>query len=187
MLGSQKVIDELNSITAKAIEANNDIRRLGVEIGKLQSTANLDAELRQRQEEFLRSFEDNVRTIQSLKAEFEKELYDMKLLVSSVQKKVLEKLDEEIKREISGYFEKLRDSLKGSEELQSKVMQVASDLSQARQEIAKFTAIAGQVKKSDFELTKYAQKLADMDSEKLELMAKIDSLERLISKLRRTS
>ena len=41
------------------------------------------------------------------------------------------------------------------------------------------------IKKEDFELTKYARHLMEADKEKLELMRKIDTLERLVSKIRR--
>ena len=41
------------------------------------------------------------------------------------------------------------------------------------------------IKKEDFELTKFARNLAEMDKEKLDLMRKIDTLERLVSKIRR--
>ena len=49
----------------------------------------------------------------------------------------------------------------------------------------KFTEISRNIKQGDFELTKYANKLLEADKEKLELMRKIDTLERLISKMRR--
>ena len=40
-------------------------------------------------------------------------------------------------------------------------------------------------KKEDFELGNLARHLTEMDREKLELMRKIDNLERLVSKIRR--
>ena len=51
-------------------------------------------------------------------------------------------------------------------------------------EIDKFKEIASQVNKGDFELKKCADELRKGDKEKLELMRKIDNLERLVSKMR---
>jgi len=53
-------------------------------------------------------------------------------------------------------------------------------------EINKFSDISKNIKKEDYELTKFANQLLDLDKEKLELMRKIDTLERLIAKQRRS-
>ena len=60
-----------------------------------------------------------------------------------------------------------------------------SRLNLATEEINKFIEISRSIKEEDFELTKFARHLMDMDREKLELMRKIDTLERLVSKIRR--
>ena len=53
------------------------------------------------------------------------------------------------------------------------------------EEIGKFVEISKNIRKEDFELTKFARHLLEMDREKLELMRKIDTMERLVSKIRR--
>jgi hypothetical protein len=44
-----------------------------------------------------------------------------------------------------------------------------------------------QIKKEDFELTKFANKIFETDREKLDLMKKIDSMERLVGERRQAA
>jgi len=46
--------------------------------------------------------------------------------------------------------------------------------------------IGRRIKKEDFELSRYANEIWRADKEKLELMRKIDTLERLIAQIRRS-
>ena len=52
-------------------------------------------------------------------------------------------------------------------------------------ELSKFLDISRNIKKEDFELVRHSRNLAEMGREKLELMRKIDNLERMLSKMRR--
>ncbi|MDP7116074.1 MAG: hypothetical protein QF632_06015 [Candidatus Woesearchaeota archaeon] len=186
LLNSKKIDEELGNLTGKVIDANNDIRRLSVEIGKLKSQMSLDTELKKNQEEILKEFKENAESVASLKGEFEKELYNFKLLSANVEKKLLEKFDQQISGEIHDYFEKLRTDIKSFGDLKEKVDSISREITHASQEVSKFVQISEHIKKADFDLTKYAEKLSEMDSEKLELMRKIDNLERLIAKMRRS-
>ena len=53
-------------------------------------------------------------------------------------------------------------------------------------EINKFLAISRNIKEKDFEMTHFARQLREGDREKLELMRKVDTMERLVSRMRRT-
>tara|TARA_B100000315_G_C14568303_1_gene584115 strand:+ start:1933 stop:2499 length:567 start_codon:yes stop_codon:yes gene_type:complete len=187
ILNSKKVMDEMANITSKVIDINNDIRRVSVEVTKLQSQINLSKELKENQSQFLTEFKENAESIGTLKAEFEKELYNFKLMSSNVEKKLLEKFDEAIKNEIHEYFAKLRTDIQSFGDLKEKIDTISEDIKKATSELGKFVEISESIKKGDFELGNHAKKLQDMDNEKLELMRKIDNLERLLSKMRRSS
>ena len=70
-------------------------------------------------------------------------------------------------------------------ELKENINKITEKVNNLSEEINKFTEISRNIKKEDFELTRFAHQLIEMDKEKLELMQKIDTLERLVSKMRR--
>jgi len=63
--------------------------------------------------------------------------------------------------------------------------EIGNKVNNLSSEIEKFTDISKNIRKEDFELTKFARQVLETDREKLELMRRIDTLERLISKTRR--
>ena len=83
------------------------------------------------------------------------------------------------------FREALKKDAEDYNELRKKVAEILSRLNLTSEEINKFIEIGKSIKKEDFELTKFARNLMEMDREKLELMRKIDTLERLVSKIRR--
>ncbi len=52
-------------------------------------------------------------------------------------------------------------------------------------ELDKLQVVAASIKQQDFEMTKFAHQLLQMDQHKLELMRKIETLERLVAMERR--
>ena len=151
----------------------------------MTSLKNEVSETKSIQQDFLNIFKDNLTVIKNLREDFGKELYEFKLLKGQLQRKILDKFEEELQKDL----EVNRDSLKKDtfeyNELRGKVSEVLSRLNLTSEEITKFTEISKSIKKEDFELTKFARQIVDMDREKLELMRKIDNLERLVSKIRR--
>ena len=81
--------------------------------------------------------------------------------------------------------ESLKKDTEDYNELRKKAAEMLSKVNMTSEEIAKFLEISKSIKQEDFELTKFARHLIEMDREKLELMRKIDTLERLVSKIRR--
>jgi len=60
-----------------------------------------------------------------------------------------------------------------------------SNVEQLEKEIKRLTSITQGLKKSDFELTNLKKNTAKSDAEKIELHRKLDSLQRLVAKMRR--
>jgi len=133
----------------------------------------------------LTNFKDNLNIISESKESLKKEVYDFRLLKAQTQKNILEKFEQELSKELKVYSEKLKNDLTEYNKLKEQTSFILAQIKNLSGEINKFTEVSQNIKKEDFELTKHAAKLQEADKEKLELMRKIDTLERLISKMRR--
>ena len=98
----------------------------------------------------------------------------------------MEKFEEELQKDLQVNRESLKKDAEDYSELRKRVAEILSRLNMTSGEINKFLEISRSIRKEDFELTKFARHLLETDREKLELMRKIDTLERLVSKIRRS-
>ena len=187
MFENKKVKEELDQLSGRVLETINEVRNLNVEVGKLRTAMNLQKDLQGKEEEFLTGFEENAKKVVSVREDFEKALYDFKLLSGDMQKKLTEKFDEVLKDEIKSYVDDLKKEMGDMGELKESLASVKIELAQTQEELKKFTTISSGIKEADFELTQYIKKIQSMDNEKLELLQKIDSLERLLARMKRES
>ena len=179
VLKTKEDIDLMN----RNIEENNSIiSELKVELVSLKKEL---GETKKSQDDFLKNFKENLFVIKILREDFGKEIYEFKLLKGQLQRKLLEKFEEELQKDLEVNRDSLRKDTDDYNELRKKVAEILSRLNMTTEEINKFIEISRSIKKEDFELTKFARQLIEMDREKLELMRKIDTLERLVSKIRR--
>ena len=176
------VKDDIDLINKNLGENNKLVSELKTELETLKQELK---DNNKTQQEFLKNFKENLTIIKNLREDFGKELYEFKLLKGQLQRKILEKFEEELQKDLDINRESLKKDAEDYNELRKKVNDVLSRLDLTTEEINKFVEISKNIKKEDFELTKFARHLIDMDREKLELMRKIDSLERLVSKIRR--
>ena len=128
---------------------------------------------------------DVVNVIKEISHNFEKEFFQFKLLKSQMQKKLMEKFEEELDKERKIQSEKLEGDGKIYQELKENISEIIKKVNRLGDEINKFIEISQTIKKEDFEMTRFANKLREMDKEKLDLMRKLDTMERLVSKMRR--
>lgn len=174
--------DDLNLIKSQIEETHKLNSELKKELEILRNQLN---ELKNSQNEFLKNFRDDILSIKNLKEDFAQEIFEFKLLKGQLQKKLLEKFEEELQKDLQVNRENLKKDAEDYGELRKKINEIFARLNITNEEITKFISISQSIRKEDFELTKFARHLMEMDSEKLNLMRKIDSLERLISKIRR--
>ena len=174
--------EEIDVINRNIEENSKIISELKDELNSLKKEL---MENKKIQDEFLKNFKENLAVIKNLREDFGKELVEFKLLKGQLQKKILEKFEEELQKDLKVNRESLMKDAEDYSELRKKVAEILSKLNLTTGEIDKFTEISRNIRKEDFELTKFARHLLDMDREKLELMRKIDTLERLVSKIRR--
>lgn len=127
----------------------------------------------------------SVAAAKQLQDELAKALAELKALSSHVQGSIKQKITEDLIE----LTKEVRARLEGAEKLKSEITAtaaaVANELAKLKADVTKLSAVAEKIKAEDFELVKFSQQLAAADSEKLRLMSKIDTLERLISKMRR--
>ena len=177
-----KTKEDLDLINKNVEENNKIISELKTELITLKNELN---ETKSTQQDFLKNFKENLTVIKNLREDFGKELYEFKLLKGQLQRKILEKFEEELQKDLEVNRESLKRDANEYNELRNKVSEILSRLNLTSDEITKFIDISKNIKKEDFEMTKFARQVVDMDREKLELMRKIDTLERLVSKIRR--
>lgn len=177
-----KTKEDIDLINKNIEENNRIISELKRE---LESLRNDLKETHIKQKDFLRNLEENISVIKNLREDFGKEIYEFKLLKGQLQRKILDKFEEELQKDLEINREALQKDFENYNELRKKAAEILSRLNLTSDEISKFIEISKSIKKEDFELTRFARHLMEMDKEKLELMRKIDTLERLISKIRR--
>lgn len=177
-----KVKEEIDVINRNIGENSKIVSDLKLELELLRKEL---VESKKIQDDFLRNFKENLSVIRNLRDDFGKELMEFKLLKGQLQRKILDKFEEELRKDLEVNRESLRKDAEDYSELRKKAADILSRLNLTGAELNKFIEISKSIKKEDFELTKFARQLIDMDREKLELMRKIDTLERLVSKIRR--
>jgi len=171
--------NNLNYTTSSVSELKNEISSLKEHMN------NHIEEISSKNNEFFKNFEENVEIIKNTGKEFEKEFFQFKLLKSQMQKRLMEKFEEELDKELKINLQTLKSDSEHYNELKEEVTAITNKVHILGDEINKFISISQNIKKEDFELTKFSNQLLNLDKEKLELMRKIDTLERLVSKMRR--
>ena len=177
-----KIKEEIGVINGNIGENSKIISELKTELESLRKEL---IETKSCQQEFLKSFRENLFVIKNLREDFGKEIYEFRLLKSQLQRKILDKFEEELQKDLEINREALKKDSEDYGEVRRKAAEILSRLNLTSAEISKLVEISRNIKKEDFELTKFARHLMEMDREKLELMRKIDNLERLVSKIRR--
>ena len=171
--------NNINYTTNSMTDLKAEVETLKLQIKDTTSSIN------DKSNEFLKNFNENIDVIKLLGHDFEKELFQFKLLKAQMQKKIIEKFEEELSKELKIQIDKLNIDSEKYDELKVQISEITNKVNNLGGEINKFMEISMNIKREDFELTRFANKLIDMDKEKLELMRKIDTLERLVSKMRR--
>ncbi|MDO8480791.1 MAG: hypothetical protein Q7S65_03140 [Nanoarchaeota archaeon] len=120
-----------------------------------------------------------------LKEDLKKEIADFKIIKSKMEKSIVESFEEQLKTELLPKFNKLETHVRKFEEMGDAVRVIGARVVKLSDDLAKFSEISASIKRVDFDLVNAAKQMKASDSEKLELMRKIDSLERLVSKMRR--
>jgi len=177
----QKLLDELNG----------RVRNQNIEFAKLKDA---NDELLQE----LEDSRDNLKALseqlnflneafKQLNNELREELAEMKLFFSNSKKTLISDLSSEFSTEMQNNTKKIYEDLEEFKNLKSTMSGLNNDAHDMKIEILKFLDIASRIKEADFNLEKYSKILEQNDREKVELLKRIDALERLIAKNRKNT
>ena len=180
LLRIKELIDEINNNVKNYSENVSSMKK---EIDELKKQL---TEIKSNNDDFFRNFKDNSAEIKEMKENLRKEIHEFSLLKSQLQNKLITKFEEELKNELKVCSESLKLDMQNYNEIKEKTNSMLARLARLGEEMAKLAEISKTLKKEDFEMTKFAKQLLEMDNEKLELMRKIDTLERLVAKMRRS-
>ena len=180
------ISEQISVIRNNINYTTNSVNDLKAEIEVLKEQISNNAnEISNKNNEFFRNFNENMESMKAIRHDFEKELFQFKLLKAQLQKKIIEKFEEELDNELKIQMDKLNADAEAYNGLKENISKITNRVNSLSEEMNKLVSISSNIKKEDFELTRFANKLLETDREKLELMQKIDTLERLVSKMRR--
>lgn len=185
--GLLQIKDEIDKINDKLNNTTESVNNLRVDISIVREQMNKHlTEFNDKNNNFFKNFDENIESMKNIKANFEQEFFDFKLFKSQAQKKILEKFEEELQKELKLNLDNLNKDAVEYKELKNQISNITLKVDNLTGELNKFVNISRNIKEKDFEMKHFAKQLIDMDKEKLDLMRKIDSLERLVSRMRRT-
>jgi chromosome segregation ATPase len=168
---------EVDSQSEDLAGFSKEVSSLKVEMAKFNTDAS----------KFCTNVGSQAELLMKARADLEKEVYDFKLIKADIKSKLVSELAEDFRHQLKKEAEKLDTDVKHFNELKDELSKIVSKFKSVEAEIDKFKAIANQVKAADFQLERHAKELAKADEEKLKLLQKIDHLERLVSKMRRST
>ena len=177
-------------------ELNSKVSSYGEEIASLkqsldsvsESVREIQADLERanrNQAESLATFNKRMQDIKEISDQFKKSVYDFSVLKKDMQNEILSKFDTRLREELIRHSESLSHSMEEYDKLRSAVHDQGRLFKDLTKETEKLCGIAAGLKKSDFEFTRYADRIRKTEQEKTELLRKIDALERLAARLRR--
>lgn len=142
-------------------------------------------EIQEGHASYLNELKKAMHNVKELKEDLESEIADFKVIRTKLNNDILNNLTVEFKNEFAKSLSKLDADIEKFNHLKKSLASVTPKIEEALVELHKFHAISKQIKETDFTLEKHGKALEDSNREKIELMKKIDALERLISRERR--
>ena len=167
-----KHVQDQNIEVAKLKDANNELTE------ELDDTRNL---LTSFKEQFAISTE----SLGTVSKALNNEVVEFKLFISKNKKDLVNDLHTEFSREMKNSTDGILQDLESFRRLKDRINILEKELSEIHRDVIKFVSISEKIKEADFDLVQYKRVLEQGDKEKLELLRRIDSLERLVAKIRR--
>jgi len=137
-------------------------------------------------DEFQKEKDSAIRAIRDVTSEFQSELNEFKTLKTKLSTQVVSQVCLDIKKELDVYIMNIKQKIDSLNIAAKDIEIISLNSKRVMESIDKLRQVSESIKKEDFELIKYSRELESNDREKLHLMQKIDVLERLIAKQRRS-
>jgi chromosome segregation ATPase len=173
-------------------EIKEQLSNLSNKLSSLKENSNLQqdfnkellnalSELKSNQSSYFSEMNKEVEEIVSLKDEFSKSVRTFELL----HKRIYDQLYTRVHEVLREHTNNLKSTTESYNSTAPKVNEMLKTLDSLNSEISRFKVIAKNIREKDFELVNHQKNLERLDSEKLHLLKKIDSLQRVIGKSRR--
>jgi chromosome segregation ATPase len=117
--------------------------------------------------------------------QFKKSIYDFTVIKKEIQKDILSKFDTKLKEELVTTSRELRHSVNDYNELRDGLKSTSKEVEEISSKCIRLQKIMDQVKEQDFQCVDFTKKVEDLSREKLSLLRKLDSMERLVARSRR--
>lgn len=170
----RKVGDQMKSQTEAFVQMNREVQELARKFTELQKNI-LHEQTKSEQER-----KELVVEQKKLTEEFRVEINEFKTAKTQLTRQLLANATVGLEEELG----KIRADVAQYNELKREMTMISSRIIQMSTEIVKLTDISSKIRAQDFELTHYAKEIFRADKEKVELLKKIDALERLVAKSR---
>ncbi len=121
-----------------------------------------------------------------LRKDMEGEMNALRVVRSKIEESMSVALSKHMEQAISPHIERLKTDVKQYNELKGTFSTLSLKISEVYQEVERLKSATQRIKDSDGTYVQMAKELLSSDQHKLELMRKIEVLERLISKERRS-
>ena len=177
-----KTDEIIEAINRKIDSTNNNIGELNMKVENSLKEIN---SLKSEQAELLKALKSNSNETSGIMEALKAEIFEFKLLKSQLQRKLLEKFEEGLKKEMSSGIDIMRRDAEEYNEARKNLNETMKRITSINEDVAKFIDISRSIKKEDFQLSNFAKQVSYADSEKIRLMMRVEQLEGMISKMRR--
>lgn len=187
--GILAIEDELAKLLNQTAECNGAINTNNDKINSLHEQLALlydkTSTIHSINKEISNALSNDILSIKNLRGDFERELAEFRMLRLNMEKAIAERVSSQVESGIREQVERLKMDVQQYNNLKKEFEIFKDTFKTINEEITKLKTISSSIKEKDFEMTKFANQLLQMDQHKLELMQKIETLERLISMERR--
>jgi chromosome segregation ATPase len=185
-----KKLKEVVSLSDEIRELKNILSTVQKELAEIKNQlgekSKDDSDSRQKEAEEIKQLTKEITKVKdemrNVSREYSLELNAFRITKKNIQEKLYEEFSSDTKKltlQMSTYLQSYKN-------LESQMNQITIRIMDFSSTIKTLKSLAEEVSKKDFELKNYAQILNQNDHEKVELLKKIDSLERLMSAMKRS-
>ncbi len=189
LIGGKQFKEDLENATAEVSSQSTKISQISDDLEKIKKELNSVhddiVKTKHESKDVVSELRKTMKETQKLNEKYSKKIYDISIFEKDVKEMIRDKLDSELKSELMSYFEDFKAGLSCFNEMKEDVSSVIKRTESLSSEIDKFKEIASRIKKEDFQLVNYIRNIRAMEKEKIRLIKKIDSLERLCGRLSR--
>ena len=186
LLQIQKELDEVNNRYEKHGQTIAGMEKEMKELhSQIVSARQEQEKIAEENKKIVENLNSNVSEINQIHQMFKEELEKFFVIKKDLTREILVRFENELKEQLVKNSDELKLNADNYKKIKSEIEKSSESLKILNTEASKLKEISGKIQKKDFELKNFAKELADADKHKLELMAKIDNLERLVAKMRR--